>query len=78
MLNEVDLEKAYDRLNWSFIYETLCLVGLPIDLIGVIMECITSVSMQILWNGELTESPSRGLDKVIRYLLIFLYCALSV
>lgn len=48
MLIKVDLEKAYDRLNWNFIYETLCLVGLPMEFIRVIMEGITSVSMQIL------------------------------
>ena len=45
MLINVDLEKAYDRLNWTFICETLCLVGLPMDSIRVIMECIASVSM---------------------------------
>ena len=62
MLIKMDLEKAYDRLNWTFIYETLCLVGLPMDSIQVIMECIASMSMRILWNEELTESfsPSMG------------------
>ena len=63
MLIKVDLEKTYDRLNWNFIYKILCLLGLPMEFIRIIMECITSVSMQILQNGELIESfsPSKGI-----------------
>ena len=55
MLIKVDLEKAYDRLSWDFIFETLCEAGIPSDLIRITMDCITSASMQILWNGECTE-----------------------
>lgn len=32
------LEKAHDRLRWSFIHETLYLAGLPGSLVGVIMK----------------------------------------
>lgn len=77
MAIKVDLEKAYDRLSWDFIQETLGVIGLPMDLIRIIMECITTVSMQLLWNGELTESfsPSRGIrqgDPLSPY--IFVMC----
>ena len=63
MAIKVDLEKAYDRLSWDFIKETLAFVGLPTNFIRIIMECITSCSMQILWNGKLTDSfkTSRGI-----------------
>ncbi|KAH9745843.1 reverse transcriptase domain-containing protein [Citrus sinensis] len=63
MAIKVDLEKAYDRLNWSFIFETLQLAGLPIKLSRLIMECVTTVKMSILWNGEATKefSPGRGI-----------------
>ena len=58
MAIKVDLEKAYDRLNWSFIFKTLQLAGFPIQLSRLIMECVTIVKMSILWNGEATEEFS--------------------
>ena len=60
MAIKVDLEKAYDRLNWSFIFETLQLTGLPIQLSRLIIECVNSASMNILWNGEVTEEFFSG------------------
>jgi len=62
MAIKLDLEKAYDRLNWSFIRNTLLELRLPQVMVDVIMLCITSCSMRILWNGEPTDClhPSRG------------------
>ena len=60
---KVDLEKAYDRLSWEFISDTLYKAWIPSDLIQVIMACMTSATMRVLWNGEATEefSHSRGI-----------------
>ena len=60
---KVDLEKAYDRLNWECISDTLREARIPPDLIQVIMACITLVTMRVLWNGEATDEffPSRGI-----------------
>jgi len=55
MVIKLDLEKAYDRLRWSFIRDTLQEMRLPQNLIEVIMLCITTSTMQILWNGDPTE-----------------------
>lgn len=55
MAIKVDLEKAYDRLKWDFILDTLRLAGFPSDLISIIMDCVMSVKMQVLWNGELSQ-----------------------
>lgn len=58
-----DLEKAYDKLEWNFIRDTLIRANLLADLIDIIMSCISLVSTSILFNGEALESiyPSRGI-----------------
>jgi len=63
MAIKLDLEKAYDRLRWDFIHATPLQMKLPDSLVEVIMNCITSCSMNILWNGEPMEpfKPSRGI-----------------
>ena len=60
MAINVDLEKAYNRLNWSFIFDTLKLTGILIQLSRLIMECITTAKMGVLWNRETTEEFSLG------------------
>ena len=59
---KLDLEKAYDRLEWSFIQETLVFFQLPPNLITLIMNMISSTRFHILWNGmPLPEVvPSQG------------------
>ena len=73
----VDLEKAFDRLRWEFIEDTLLDIGLPQPMINLIMQCLTSSSMQVLWNGKpsSTFKPQRGIRQVILYPPIFLSCA---
>lgn len=63
MALKIDLEKAYDRVSWAFLYETLNEAGVPTTLVDVIMTCFSTNTMQILWNGDMTDSftPSRGL-----------------
>ncbi|KAH9736450.1 putative ribonuclease H protein [Citrus sinensis] len=65
MAIKVDLEKPYDQLNWSFIFDTLQLTGIPIQLSKLIIECVTTSKMSILWNEEAIEefSPGRGIRK---------------
>ena len=47
---KLDLEKAYDRLEWPFIQETLEYFQMPPTLITLIMNMISSTRFHILWN----------------------------
>lgn len=63
MAIRLDLEKAYDRVNWKFIDATLIADGVPEFLRSIIMYAISSSSMQILWNEDTTQQfkPAKGI-----------------
>ena len=60
MVWKIDLSKAYDKLNWNFIYMVLAELKLPEPLIKLIMHCVTSASFQVVVNGDLSESFQAG------------------
>ena len=77
MAIKVDLEKAYDRMEWCFIHKVLHAYHFPQSLIRVIMSYVTSTKVSILCNGGKLEAfnPSRGLrqgDLLSPY--IFILC----
>lgn len=77
---KVDLEKAYDCLYWDFIRKTLCLAGLPEQLILLIMNCIMTPSMQVMWEGEASYSfrPTRRIHQGDFLSPYYLFFALNV
>lgn len=41
MIMKIDLEKAYDKIEWTFVADTLSEVGIPRQMIQLIMSCIS-------------------------------------
>src|SRR4051812_36058427 len=62
MVLKIDMEKAFDRMSWKFIDDTLREVHIPEKMIESIMLIISTSQCRLLWNGEVTDiiKPSRG------------------
>lgn len=63
MVIKLDLAKAYDKMEWSFITNSLEMLQFPQHLIELIKACLSSSTFSINWQGKQTQrfSPSRGL-----------------
>lgn len=78
MAINIDMEKAYDRLEWSFIRDTILLYEFPEPLISLIMSYVSSSFISILFNGGALEPflSSRGIrqgDPLTPYFFYLMY-----
>lgn len=62
---KLDMSKAYDSLEWSFVTDVLNFMGFLAPLVNLIKNCISTVSYKVLINGQLSMSfsPEKGLQK---------------
>lgn len=75
MVVKVDLEKVYDRIRWDFLKDTLKAIGLNHHWVKLIMCCVSSTKMKVIWNEQhsdefVMERGIRQSDPLSPYLFV--------
>ena len=83
MAIKTDMSKVYDRVELDFIKALLHKMSFDLHWIKLMIECISSVQYRVLLNCQPCGLivPHRGVrqwEKEILYLLIYLFCVLTL
>lgn len=70
---KLDMSKAYNRINWDFIWHLLSTFVFSKEFILLIMRCISSMSLDIRFNGYTSKyfKASRASAKGMPFLHLF-------
>ncbi|CAM8950231.1 unnamed protein product [Rhodiola kirilowii] len=79
---KLDISKAYDSVDWSFLRQCLEIFGFPVIYINWTMACVSTVKFSVLVNGCLKGyfGSNRGLrqgDPISPYILTLIMKMLS-
>ena len=60
---KIDIAKAYDRVEWSFLEKVLLAFGFNTNILRMVLQLISTSSIVVLVNGCSSTffNPSRGL-----------------
>jgi hypothetical protein len=60
---KLDMSKAYDRVDWSFLEKMMLTMGFGSECVKLVMSCVRTVSYRVKVNNGLTSviQPQRGL-----------------
>ncbi|XP_056690410.1 uncharacterized protein [Spinacia oleracea] len=50
---KIDLQKAYDTVDWEFLQEMMNQLGFPGDFVDLVMECVTTPKFSLMLNGTM-------------------------
>ena len=65
MVLKLDLEKAFDKVNWAYLRLILLQIGVPLGGDNWIMGCVSMVNIVIMVNGtrSIFFTATRGIRK---------------